>query len=199
MVVSILTYVGAEEPLVELGGVAARWRTRLWRKHRRLQHQRDFKFTQQPTIISFAASFNLITLASFSPVTKTEIFICTPSPLLIVSINYRGGTRGFHDNTVSASLWNRLLYSHSALMSCNYSCKNQHENHFRAQKTVRVSSRGGKTPSTFTQVLNFSTQLKYLYFHFSIINNYYILSQCSKLLCIYCCCFTCFALGVSFF
>lgn len=69
--VSILTYVGAEEPLVELGGVAARWWTRLWRKHRRLQHQRDLEFTQQPTIISFAASFNLITLASFSPMTKT--------------------------------------------------------------------------------------------------------------------------------
>lgn len=32
--VFMLTDISAEQPLVELGGVAARWWTRLWRKHR---------------------------------------------------------------------------------------------------------------------------------------------------------------------
>lgn len=55
---SVLTYICAEEPFVELGGVAGGWCTRLWRKYKTV--------FQQPKVLSFTPYFNLATIISIS-------------------------------------------------------------------------------------------------------------------------------------
>lgn len=138
---SILTYISTEEPLVEVGGVAARW-ARLWRKNRRSQHQ------QQLTMMSLTTSFNLITLLSFplyaktgpnlrlhswrSVLTAQEVLGLPWQHLKVLSFH-------LHLSTCSVSLlWNRLFCNRSELIIYNYSFKDQHENNFTGKHSTET-------------------------------------------------------------